>query len=106
MSTRYTPPERIEPGAGLWTTSEAIFEREIDPVARTGDARAALLVVAIVGDVDSERQPRHVQAGERYIAARVGTDLGLVAAVDRLAACCQGDGGEAVGASHQREGVT
>src|SRR5467141_751943 len=64
-----------------WTTSKAVFEREIDPVARTGDARAALPVVAIVGDVHSKGQPCHVQSGERHIAARIGTELGLLAAV-------------------------
>src|SRR6266849_9906487 len=86
-----------------WTTSKAVFEREIDPVARAGDARAALPVVAIVGDVDSERQPRHVQAGESHVTARIGTELGLLAAVDRFPAFCQGHMGHLGDASHQRE---
>src|SRR6266853_3338865 len=44
-----------------------------------------------------------VQLGERYVAARIGTEPGLLAAVDRFPAFCQGHMGHVGDASHQRE---
>src|SRR3989442_5066371 len=90
-------PANITANQGWWrarcgrretSASEAVFEREIDPVARTGDAGAALPVVAILGDVDSERQPRHVQSGERHDAAPHASPHEALDRVERLSLLC------------------